>query len=262
MKRQVFIVGFPRSGTTLLQTILMCDPVVYSAPETHAFDLAPKAKGWKRFFPAAIRINYHATKWIYQNYGAVYFSLARTRSDALKSFINKVSTLALEKQPKGEVFLEKTPDHLCHLGEIRELFPDAKILHIIRNRKKAVDSFIKAGEYWTVDNSKDFSNKKWFSALSETCYEIATHGDLLVKYEDLVNDLPSVVEYLNRELELNIDFKTINKNIKNNAKEVVSKGEVWKSNNLGAGVVSSGVGGMQPDEILDDFINIMSSISN
>ena len=38
----IFIVGFPRSGTTLLQSLLCTQKGVVSFPETHFFDIIAK----------------------------------------------------------------------------------------------------------------------------------------------------------------------------------------------------------------------------
>ena len=52
IKKRIFIVGCPRSGTTLLQSLLAAHPLICSFPETHFF---PNTVGssWRKYLKLA-----------------------------------------------------------------------------------------------------------------------------------------------------------------------------------------------------------------
>lgn len=144
----IFIVGLPRSGTTLMAVCLDRHPAIHCGPETHLFSrlATPAARGvldpatWPdravefvcrpdpdapgahpgRHDPARIRA----------------FLAARPPSAA-------AMLEALVVPPTGDVgkrrWAEKTPRHLDFLGPIREAWPDAAIVHMVRDpRSRAV----------------------------------------------------------------------------------------------------------------------------
>ncbi|MGL4503377.1 MAG: sulfotransferase family protein, partial [Planktothrix sp.] len=46
IKNRIFLVGCPRSGTTLLQSLLAAHPQIASFPESHFFQSLAPAQPW------------------------------------------------------------------------------------------------------------------------------------------------------------------------------------------------------------------------
>ena len=114
-----FIVGFPRSGTTLLEQVLASHPDVTALEEKSCLedalgDLFLDGKALER--------------------------LARAKSDDLKphraAYWRRVESFGVD--PRGRMFIDKMPLNTVLLPLIHRLFPDAKILFALRDPRDVV----------------------------------------------------------------------------------------------------------------------------
>lgn len=158
MKR-TFVVGCPRSGTTVVQAMLARHPAVFSLPETGFFAHVHGNLAW-RWGDAHAR---HRAPRLRQRLGftrkherELFLSLQRITTaapDALprpslrmhtlqRRFIRLLDELALAAE-RG-MWLEKTPNHLLYLPEIESLVPDARFVHVIRPGAEVIASLIDA----------------------------------------------------------------------------------------------------------------------
>ncbi|KAF1717240.1 tetratricopeptide repeat-containing sulfotransferase family protein [Pseudoxanthomonas wuyuanensis] len=112
----IFIVGMPRSGTTLVDRILSSHPLVHSAGELHCFPSAWKralgGPGFEMFNPEHIS---KATDIDWERLGAAY--LASTKPLVGSS----------------PFFTDKLPHNFMYLGYIAMSLPNAKIVCVRRN---------------------------------------------------------------------------------------------------------------------------------
>ncbi|MFI4939903.1 MAG: sulfotransferase [Burkholderiales bacterium] len=106
--RPVFIVGMPRSGTSLAEQILASHPAVFGAGELGF---------WKN--ASAIHAPSVLNNQLYQG------ELSRLASDYLK-LLRGLSADTMR-------VVDKMPDNFLHLGLIHAAFPNARIIHIRRN---------------------------------------------------------------------------------------------------------------------------------
>ncbi|MEE9433282.1 MAG: sulfotransferase [Sphingorhabdus sp.] len=109
----IFIVGFPRSGTTLVDRILSAHSSVESLGELTDFAVALTAlcngqKGKSNLIDAAVDIDMRAL-------GEVYVKRAKERSQGRPFFI------------------DKTPANFLYIGLIAAALPQAKIIHVNRD---------------------------------------------------------------------------------------------------------------------------------
>lgn len=120
----VVVGGAPRSGTTLLRTLLGRHPMIVSGPETTVFlhrisspeDIG-KRLGWD---PAQI------ATW-------------QRRSRSQVEFIERFQQAILERSGKA-IWVEKTPKNAGRFGFVRRHFPYAKLVHIVRDGRDVVCS--------------------------------------------------------------------------------------------------------------------------
>ncbi len=118
----VFILGMPRSGTTLLEQMLDCHPLVHGAGElTHlsdlAFGLLPQAVNTS--FPDCIPL---LDSFVPQK----YTECSQNILSALRA-----------RHPTASHICDKTPLNFLYIGLIFRLFPHARILHC---RRGAMDT--------------------------------------------------------------------------------------------------------------------------
>lgn len=115
-QRMIFIVGMPRSGTSLTEQVLASHPQVYGAGELPGInDLAnivPSLTGNRSPYPMAA---HHLT-------AEALDSLAQMYLDTVDG-------------PAGDAIriTDKMPHNFGHLGLINLLFPQARVIHCIRN---------------------------------------------------------------------------------------------------------------------------------
>lgn len=199
--RPIFVVGHPRSGTTLLASMLGRHPDIAATPETFyllqgRFQLAPAFRAG----PAAVADRVHRTplRRLAPDREALVAALEAELAagpaplDAARVF---AVLLALHARARGKPrVLEKTPLHIRHVDELLAWFPDARILWILRDGRACIASLGRVD--WAADDPKALA-WQWvrnmaFAAASE---RRAPEGALLrVRYEDLVADPGPVLD--------------------------------------------------------------------
>ena len=117
--RPIFIVGMPRSGTSLAEQILASHPGVFGAGElTTIIGLARTALGTFAAYPGCF------DKW----------TQARVDEGA-RYFLAQLARLA----PAAQRVTDKMPFNFLHLGMIEVLFPQARVIHCSRD---ALDTLV------------------------------------------------------------------------------------------------------------------------
>jgi len=151
--RPVFIIGMPRSGTTLVEQILASHPKIYGAGELSTVtDLAgslPDRLHTDIRYPACVPL------------------ITRDIVDRLAQ--NYLEQLPAESQDALRV-TDKLPHNFLHLGLIELLFPGSRIIHCRRDPRDNCLSI-----YFC-----DFSSKHYYS------YDMATLGRYYLEYERLM----------------------------------------------------------------------------
>lgn len=195
-KPPIFIVACPRSGTTLLLSILSAHPNIFSIKrQTYAFD-----------------------KWS-QEQNPVPLRLDRLYRELL---FRKIKTTA-------DRWLEKTPKHLENIDKIMRFIPEAKIIHLIRDGRDVVTSrhpHHTPDEYWVSTN-------RWVDYI-ETGLKMEKYPNVMsVKYEQIVQhyetEIKKVLAFLNedycQEMKHWFDHSQIkkSKHLKNRLEKIHSK---------------------------------------
>jgi tetratricopeptide (TPR) repeat protein len=116
MPRPVFILGMPRSGTTLTEQIIDAHPLGFGAGELGLISELFREIAPKQDSPFATGPNDYDPKQIAQ--------LAK---------IYRRETIAMAENPSVEVIVDKAPMNFWYMGMIALAFPDAKIIHCRRD---------------------------------------------------------------------------------------------------------------------------------
>jgi hypothetical protein len=142
----VFVVGSMRSGSTMLRLILDSHPDIAIGGETG--------------FMGAVLATKQIPSW---NFGKGWYErLGWTESELderLRDFYGGLFERHARSQGKPR-WGEKTPFHTAHMPEMARLFPDARIIGIVRHpgavaaslRKRFHYTFAEALDYWSATN--------------------------------------------------------------------------------------------------------------
>lgn len=222
-----FVVGCPRSGTTLLSTLLGRHSKISVPPETHFADqLLPDGH-------QKLQIS-HDYVWDSINHDAYLKDLAleakqvKVRFQRLRPEFSQLFFAYLDAfsdREKKTVVVEKTPDHLHRFETLAKWFPDAKFIVLVRDGRAVSQSLTKVP--WASHDPAQ-NMRVWRSA-AKKALQIAVdkHRVYLLRYEDLIRDprkqLSSVMRFMDMDLEdAQFDSRVIVNNVAESERE-------WKS---------------------------------
>lgn len=150
--RRIFVVGCPRSGTTLVQAMIARHPDVFSLRETYFFEslLGDAQVRWGDREARSTRRWYHragmAQSWGRRRLHELERVHAPRRRGPMPrrwtACARRYATMlddAAGRQQRIH-WVEKTPNHLLFLDEIADCIPDAQFVHVLRNGVDVVAS--------------------------------------------------------------------------------------------------------------------------
>ena len=201
----IFLIGFPRSGTTLLDTILRTNKSIEIIEEK------PVLRNFLRNLDIKIKNNFNhldnLDKKFIQNMQNFYFE---EREQYLE---NK----------KTKIVIDKMPLNIIYIAEILRFFPNAKFIFALRNPYDSILScFMQQFElnpamknFTSLESSVilyDLVMKLW--TIYRDVFSINCH---FIKYEDLVTDFEKTTKEIFKFLE--IDWSDNTKNFYMTAKK-------------------------------------------
>lgn len=235
MTKPLFIISPPRAGSTLMQRILMQHPDLASCGEPWL--LLPIA--YLRS-PRALRSTYghHTSVRALEN---MISELPHGEDDFYRSLRQYPQSIYDKLSGGKQYFLDKTPRYYLILPQLQKLFPEARIIIILRNPLSLLASTIEAmgkNSLWRFDG--------WILDLENAPIHIgdalAQNDDRIrsITYEDLVADTASTIKNIASFLHLSecsFDTENLNKvtltglgdNKRDHYKTISNQSEHWKN---------------------------------
>ena len=202
--KPIFVVGAPRSGTTLLQYMLRSHPNI-SLPtgESHFFiPLYRKAASFgdlsrKENIKKVLEEMYRRSQdFLDTDLHGINFdieALSTVFHQENRNSINSIISGLFEKNATGEGksrWGDKTPYYVLHMNTILEMYPEAQFIHLIRDGRDCALSLIDRKHNFRVYNT--FFAAKYWEIYVEKGREIGkTLGEKTyceVRYEDLLEN--------------------------------------------------------------------------
>jgi hypothetical protein len=201
--RRTFVVGCPRSGTTIVQALLARHPAIHTFPETAFFEQlhgklewrwgdvrAKNRTRWRQRLGLARRRTREAFAILHrQLIGSSPFPWTPLRNRPLsRRFLD-----LLDRSAAGagrSMWLEKTPNHLLYIPEIEALVPDARFVHVVRRGVDVLASL--ADVHLRFENDAVFGGgtvhwaRRWNRAMQIHHQHVDRPNHYFVFLEDLV----------------------------------------------------------------------------
>ncbi len=195
-RRPIFIVGMPRSGTTLVEQVLASHPAVFGAGERRfvnlSFSALPSATGLKKAPAQCLPI--------------VSAGIVRKLADWHLEQLSKIDADRVR-------VADKMPDNYSLLGWIATLFPKATILHCTRDVRDVALSC------WVTN----FSQIRWANDLGHLAERVNEYRRVMrhyrkvlpvpvleVPYEQMVADLEATTRKMLDFAKLDWDARCLN----------------------------------------------------
>ena len=178
----VFVVGLPRSGSTLVEQILTSHSRIDATGE----------------LAEVISIARELTNSNQPEQGQYPQSMANLTAKQIQDLAQRYLDYAQPYRQQAPYFVDKAPGNFHHIGLIKTLFPNARIIDIRRNpmasgwslyRHFFAESFLFSYDLATIGN---YYNA--YIELMDHWHTVLPKQILTIQYEDLIDDLPGTVD--------------------------------------------------------------------
>jgi hypothetical protein len=189
-----FILGCPRSGTTLLQVLIDAHPALAIPPESFLFDrfgplldtygdLADPAR--LRALARDLLADERIRDW--RLAASIDELLRATATPSAAGLFDALFTLYAKQQGKTR-WGDKTPQHGLFIPELLAVFPEAKIIHLVRDGRDVAESTarIAIGPCSMLAIARRW--KTYMGAADSARIRLPAGQFLDVRFEDLVRD--------------------------------------------------------------------------
>lgn len=264
----IFIVGYPRSGTTLLQAMLATQNGLLSMPETHFFNVVYRAillNDQGTIESACLdevfrRIGEKAGIDFSEQERHCIASAARQTKLSPKDLFEIIVLRYVEPQARQLLcdsyrWIEKTPNHAYFLETIHGLYPRAQFLNLIRNPLRAIHS---------RRTKFPFNNETAVTTLARMWVRSVTSAEdfsrrhpgkvYTLRYEDLVQNVEREFTALCQFLNVMPDFRLI-KRYGTEAEKLTHRWETWKTD-VKSGILLTALDARKADFSLRDLLRI------
>lgn len=203
----LFICGAPRSGTTLLRSILSSHSQIIVTPESHFFSKWVSLYGKDKKFDqdeldCFLEQLHKWDQFLNFQIDPDEFDArlkVKVKTVSLATVFNTLVTCYAENENKP-IWCEKTPYNELFLREIRDWYPHALLIYIARDPRAVISSLLKTP--WASKNIY-MNVLKWGGSVR--IYEQNREEFLFLRYEDLVDEPKATITVLCEKL--GIDFE-------------------------------------------------------
>lgn len=224
----IFIVGLPRAGSTLLEQILASHSKVDGTMELHnILALASRLRGRS-----------HNQQGEQNNKEGQYpRNLSEINPDYFQRFGQQFIDETREYREQAPLFIDKMPNNFLHIGLIRLILPNAKIIDARRSPMACCFSGFKQlfaeGQDFTYNLEDIGRYYQAYLKLMAHWHDVLPDFVLTVHHEDVVDNLEKqvrrILDFCGLEFEQScIDFHKTKRNIKTPSSEQVRQ-PIYKS---------------------------------
>ena len=247
----IFIVGYPRSGTTLLQRLLASQPGLYTFPETHYFNVIEKVIQWEEgketISPCSLPVVFEKIaekmdlRFTVAEQEILQRQAANKKLSSKTLFETIVIRYLLNLYPEitdisSFRWIEKTPNHAHFLERIIAMYPRSQVIHILRHPVPAIYSR-KIKFPFNRETPVIELARRWNRMLLDVeRFKKRYPGYVFsLRYEDLISDMEKQLQLVAGFLNVRLDLKALDamkQEERQNAAAFILPAETWKQEDL------------------------------
>jgi hypothetical protein len=227
-----FISGHPKSGTSLIMTLLDSHPQLIVYPEETGFF---RRFAWRTVdvpledrFRLAEELLFHIFRWdakkphpsqekfLDRDYSDVPYEAVKTlyyrnidtfgkaHPDILSAVVLAFGEASGQLTSNTKYWVEKTPHNEYHADKIFAWWPEARCIHIVRDPRDNYASYRRKHPEW----GPEYFAFSWRNSIHRGWRNRAQYGReryLIIRYEDLVIDLEKTISTVRRFLDIKDD---------------------------------------------------------
>jgi hypothetical protein len=203
INRPIFVVGSPRSGTSILTWCLGQHPNIFPVPESN----------WMGNFALNVAASYQAGTS--RGDRTILSAMDISRDEFFSSFGRSINDLILSHRPDLEKkrkvtrppsepktrWVDGTPEYSFHICALRKLFPEALFVHVLRGVSDVVRSMLNfhrvAG--FSLVRNEEHAYKYWLRTVKACALAERAYGSRVVHrilYTALIENQDSVIHSL------------------------------------------------------------------
>ena len=183
--RIIFVVGAPRSGTTLMERVLNSNSRLFSMQqETGLISLR------NIFSRDHFGLSHKENRQLF------------SESSDIVDFFTRAARL-LESRNEGRTLIEKTPQHVLHIDFLTHFFPNARFVNVVRDGR---DAYCSSRKHPNVRLNSPVIYARYWKRCIDAGLSVSDNPIVhTVRYEDFTSDpklhLEKVMDFLDLELE-------------------------------------------------------------
>jgi hypothetical protein len=238
---RLFVIGCPRSGTTLLQSLLAAHPALLSFPETAVFGRLLS----KNAMPGETRPDtiHRRTQLGYRHAVAVLDGMGRRdleyilpmRSQSIGQFVDGfIAVLDRLTLDRGKSWwAEKTPENIHVATKILGLVPGAKFINILREGRQNVAALYDMAlqypdRWWVRFRDLDRAIEVWNRCARQARLLRGVPEVLLIRHARLLSDTEATMQDVCRFAGLPFTRQMIDCRVES-ARALITAREPWKA---------------------------------
>ncbi len=211
----IFIVGLPRSGTTLVEQILSSHPDVYGGDE---LNLLPNLI--KKYLQSNISNTLLKNPFVFKNI-----------ADSYVGELKKISNSSIK-------VTDKLPINFMWIGLIKSILPNAKVIHCYRNPKDNCFSiyknfFVNPKLNFAYDINDIIKYYKLYEDLMNYWRKTLSNFIINIKYEDIIINPKNNIQNLLKSCDLSWDDRCLkfydNKRLIKTASDTQARKKLYKT---------------------------------
>lgn len=202
----IFIVGAPRSGTSLQRNLLYSHPRLFFRSETQFIPAFYRVYGNPRSRHQALKLAKKMVKmeWVARWEEDIDVD-EMARQDTFAGLVDNMFMQLARREGKS-IWGDKTPQYILYIDTLREIFPAARFIHIVRDGRDVSLSLLKTNFGPRTIYHAAESWKKYVEAGLQSENSVPASQLIRIRYEDLLLDTEKEMRRVCDFLELPFDL--------------------------------------------------------